>query len=127
MTLLSQKIHSAVPVIGTDNIEKSLKYYIEVLGFTLDFKYGDPPVYAGVKSGEAEIYLTNDPHLAKGIKESKLVPEVFIWVSDAESLFKDHINKGAEIVEPLSDRPWGARQYVVREINGYHIKFAQPQ
>lgn len=127
MTLLSQKIHSAVPVIGTDDIELSLTYYTQVLGFALDFKHGDPPVYAGVKSGDVEIYFCNDPSLVQGIRKQQLVPEIFIWVSDAESLFREHTVNGAEIIEALSDRSWGARQYVVRDINGYHLKFAQPQ
>jgi hypothetical protein len=39
-------IHSAVPVIAMDDIEKLLFYYTEILGFSPDFKYGKPPVYA---------------------------------------------------------------------------------
>lgn len=127
MNLLAQQIHSAVPVIGTDDIEKSLSFYVNVLGFSLDFKYGEPAVYAGVKSGDVEIYISKDPELVLGIKEKGLTPEVFIWVSDAVSLFKEHVKNGAEIIEPLTERPWGALQYVVKEINGYHLKFAQPK
>jgi uncharacterized glyoxalase superfamily protein PhnB len=120
------KIHSTVPVIATGNIDKSLQYYIEVLGFEFDFKYGDPAVYAGVKSGEAEIYFTLDPHLLHAFDKKKINPEVFIWVPDAVGLFNEHFINGAEIIEPIADRPWGSRQYVIRDINGYHLKFAQP-
>lgn len=125
MTHSPSQIHSAVPVVATADIEKSLSYYIDVLGFLFDFKYGEPPVYAGVKSGSAEIYFTHDPGMAVKIKEQKLSPEIFIWIPDAVSLFKEHVEKGAEIFEPISDRSWGARQYVIKEINGYHLKFAQ--
>ena len=119
-------IHSAVPVIATDDIEKSISYYTEILGFLPDFKYGEPPVYAGVKSGDVEIYFTLDDKLVRLYKENKLNPEIFIWVPNADNLFNIHLKKGAEIVEPVADRPWGARQYVIKEINGYHLKFAQP-
>ena len=37
----------------------------------------------------------------------------------------DALRMGAEIFEPISDSSWGARQYVIKEINGYHLKFAQ--
>jgi uncharacterized glyoxalase superfamily protein PhnB len=120
----SPKIHSTVPVIATDNIDKTLVYYIEILGFDFDFKYGDPPVYAGVRSGEAEIYFTHSPELLNAIKN--LNPDVFIWVPDADRLYHEHKAKSAEIIETIENRPWGARQYVVRDINGYHLKFAQP-
>jgi uncharacterized glyoxalase superfamily protein PhnB len=126
MTSSPSKIHSAAQVIGTDDIEKSLSYYINVLGFSFDFKYGDPTVYAGVKSDQAEIYFCDSPAQAHVVKEKKLAPEIFIWVSDAQSLFEEHVNNGAVVFEPISDRPWGARQYVIKEINGYHLKFAQP-
>ncbi|MDI3319477.1 VOC family protein [Pinibacter soli] len=123
---ISSKIHSTVPVIGTDNIKKSIIYYTKVLGFLSDFEYGNPVVYAGVKSGDAEIYFSYDPEIVNLIKDKKISPEIFIWLSDADNLFKEHVKNGAEIIEPISDRPWGARQYVVKDINGYHLKFAQP-
>ncbi len=119
------KIHSTVPVVATDNIDKSLSYYIDILGFSLDFKHGEPVVYAGVKSGTAQIYFTYNPELANAIKEQKLIPEIFIWTPDAVHLFKEHVDNGAEIFEPISDSSWGARQYVIKEINGYHLRFAQ--
>jgi len=120
------KIHSTVPVIATDDIEKSLAYYTSVLGFEFDYKYGEPLAYAGVKSGEAEIYFTFDPDLLHAVKEKKLNPEIFIWTPDASALFELHKNNGAEIIEPIADRPWGSKQYVVEDINGYYLKFAQP-
>ena len=126
MAHLLASIYSTVSVIATDDIEKSILYYTDILGFLPDFKYGEPPVYAGVKSGNAEIYFTLDPSLSGTYKANNLKPEIFIWVPDVNSLFNTHIEKGAEIVEPVGDRPWGARQYVVKEINGYHLKFAQP-
>jgi uncharacterized glyoxalase superfamily protein PhnB len=126
MNTSSSKIYSTVPVIGTDDIRKSISYYTKVLGFSPDFEFGDPVVYAGVKAGDAEIYFSFDPGLADAIKEKKVSPEIFIWLADADSLFAEHIANGAEIVESISDRPWGSRQYVVKEINGYYLKFAQP-
>jgi catechol 2,3-dioxygenase-like lactoylglutathione lyase family enzyme len=126
MEASSSKIYSAVPVIATDDIDKTLAYYTEVLGFEFDFKYGEPPVYAGVTSGQVEVYFTHDPYLANTLREKNLNPDVFFNVPDADSLFEAHKNNGAEIIETVSDRPWGLRQYVIRDINGYHLKFAQP-
>ena len=102
-----------------------MSYYTKVLGFQPDFEFGEPVVYAGVKSGDAEIYFSYDPDFVSAIREKKISPEVFIWLNDADSSFKQHVANGAEITETISDRPWGARQYVVKEINGYFLKFAQ--
>ena len=126
MTYASPQIHSIVPVVSTDDIKKSLLYYTEVLGFSRDFEFGEPVVYAGVKSNEAEIYFSHDPDHVRAIQEKKVSPEIFVWVENADALFKQHVTNGAEVIEPVSDRPWGARQYVVKDINGYHLEFAQP-
>lgn len=119
-------IHSAVPVIATNDIQKSVAFYTDVLGFDFDYIFGEPPVFGGVKSGDVEIYFTHSPDYSNLIKTKHLTPEIFIWVPEATDLFQQHVANGAEIFEEISDRPWGARQYVVRDINGYHLKFAQP-
>lgn len=126
MRMLSKLIHSAVPVIASGDIRKAISYYVDVLGFTFDFEYGEPVVYAGVKSGEVEIYFSYDQEIAASINEQGICPEVFIWLSDADKLFKEHLANGADVIDPISDRPWGARQYVIKDANGYHLKFAQP-
>ena len=118
-------IHSTVPVVNTDDISKSLTYYQDVLGFTIDFQYGEPPVYAGVNSGSAEIYFTHSPAIVNLLKQQSLHPDIFIWVTNADTFYAMHIKNGADIIEPIADRPWGARQYVVKDLNGYHLKFAQ--
>ena len=32
--------------------------------------------------------------------------------------------RGAEIVAPLEPKPWGVSEYVVRDLNGYRLRFA---
>ncbi|MBL0744768.1 VOC family protein [Chryseolinea lacunae] len=119
-------LHSAVPVIASDDVRKSMAYYVDVLGFANDFEYGDPVTYGGVNWGEVEVYFTYDPGLCTVLRESEYHAEIFIWVIDANALYEEHRTRGAEIIEALNDRPWNARQYVVRDIHGYHLKFAQP-
>jgi uncharacterized glyoxalase superfamily protein PhnB len=116
---------SAVPVIATDDVAASVDYFVRVLGFVSEFLWGDPPVYAGVSAGKAVLYLARDSEMARVIREHRLSPELFLWVTGVDSVYARHQAAGAQIVEALSDRPWGARQYVLREPNGYHMKIAE--
>ena len=117
---------AAVPVIATDNVPAALDYYTRVLGFKKHFSYGNPPVYAGIRRDEMLLYLTLDPELVSTLKESRLYPDVFLWVEDVDAAYQEHRASGAKIIEEIADRPWGARQYVVEDPNGYHLKFAEP-
>ena len=95
--------HSAVPVIATEDVAGSVDYFVGTLGFAPDFMWGDPPVYAGVKAGNAEIYLTHDPATSRAIRERGLAPDVFLWVTGIDGIYAQHRAQGADIVEVLSE------------------------
>jgi len=116
---------SAVPVICTDDVTATVVYFEETLGFKQDWIWGDPPVYAGLKAGTVEIYVTHDPGMARAIRQQELGPDVFLWVKGIDAVYEKHKAAGAEIFEALSERPWGVRQYVIREPNGYLLKVAE--
>lgn len=88
MSFLPLQIHSTVPVICTNDIASSIAYYTNILGFSPDFEFGDPVVYAGVKSGEAEIYFAYDPAAIAVMRSENFRPEIFIWLSNAEDSFE---------------------------------------
>lgn len=50
----------------------------------------------------------------------------WIKVDDADGMYALHKANGATIVEELMDRPWGTREYVVKDPGGYHLRFAGP-
>jgi uncharacterized glyoxalase superfamily protein PhnB len=115
----------AVPVIGTSDVLAAVAYFERTLGFTQEFLWGDPPVYAGVKAGGAEIYICHDPDFATAVQRQNLAPDLFLWVNGINELYRRHQENGAQIEESLTKRPWGALQYTVREPNGFRLKFAE--
>jgi uncharacterized glyoxalase superfamily protein PhnB len=115
-----------VPVIATDDVEATIEYYTSALGFETHFVYGDPPVYAGLRRDKLLLYVTLDAKLVAALKQSGASPDVFMWVENIDVAYEEHKSRGAKIVEAIADRPWDARQYVVEDPNGYHLKFAEP-
>jgi hypothetical protein len=115
----------AVPVIGTSDVLATVAYFELTLGFTQQFLWGDPPVYAGVKAGGAEIYICHDPDFAAAVRQGNLAPDLFLWVAGISELYRRHQESGAHIGEPLARTPWGVLQYTVNEPNGYRLKFAE--
>ena len=120
------KLKDSVPVISTADIRSTLEWYVRVLGFREHFVYGDPPVYAGLECDGVLLYVTHNPALASALSKSGSHPDIFLWVEGIDEVFETHRKRGAKIIEPLADRPWDARQYVVEDPNGYRLKIAQP-
>jgi uncharacterized glyoxalase superfamily protein PhnB len=116
---------NSVPVIGTADVAGTVRYFEEKLGFEKQWAWGEPPVYAGMKAGNAIVYIGEDLDLAGAIREKNLKPDLFLWTTDIEAAYAQHRAQGAEIVEELAEKPWGVRQYTVREPNGYLLKIAE--
>jgi catechol 2,3-dioxygenase-like lactoylglutathione lyase family enzyme len=123
--MATRNFSASVPVIATADVVSTVRYFEHTLGFQQQWIWGEPPVYAGVRAGGAMIYITHDPDLAATIKERRLGPDVFLWVNDIDSVYRQHSAQGADIKEELTSRPWGVRQYVIREPNGYLLKVAE--
>ena len=62
--------------------------------------------------------------LAKGTPTpSSDTGTVYFLVGDADQLYEFHRANGVEIAQSINDRPYGIRDYVVRDLYGYHLVF----
>ena len=108
----------ASPVLHVADVRRTAEHYRDVLGFTLDFVYGDPPTYAVVWRENAAVHFwrrdppTRDAH-------------VFLWVRDVDRLHDEYRASGAAVVEPPATRPYGVREMVVKDPNGVTLVFGQ--
>src|SRR5262249_46398878 len=48
------------------------------------------------------------------------------FVNGIDELFERHSRTGVDIISPLEAKPWGLREYTVRDPNGYHLRFGEP-
>ena len=94
----------------------AVDFYTDRLGFSLGFTWGDPPTMAGVNLGEAQIFLVQGTPHPEGCA-------VHFVVGDADELYEFQRDNGVEIVEPPEDRPYGLRDYAVRDLHGYILGF----
>jgi len=113
----------AEPVLAVGNIVETVTYWHEVLGFTNKWTWGTPPNHGGVSwNNAAFIQASLNPQLAK-VSEGH---SVWIRADNLEALYKLHERNKANIVLPITDRPWGMAEYIVKDINGYYINFSAP-
>jgi len=91
-------------------------FYTDKLGFRPGFTWGDPPTMAGVNLGDVQIFLeqgTPDP--ASGA--------LYFVVGEADELYEFHRAGGVELVTEPGDRPYGLRDYTVRDLYGHILHF----
>lgn len=94
----------------------AVDFYTDKLGFSPGFTWGDPPTFAGVNLGDVQVFL------GQGTPDPRGCDLRFV-VGDADELHDFHRVQGVEIVELPGDRPYGLRDYTVRDLNGYILGF----
>jgi catechol 2,3-dioxygenase-like lactoylglutathione lyase family enzyme len=101
---------------AVSDITAAVEFYTQKLGFKLAFTWGDPPTFAGVNLGRMQMFLQKGTPDPKGCS-------VYFLVGDADQLYEFHRANGVEVAQEIGDREYGIRDYVVRDLHGYHLSF----
>ena len=114
-------LRSSEPIFPVADVVATVGYYREVLGFQEGWTWGQPPDFGGVRWGKvgAMFALQSEPEApAEGQWHS-------FFVEGIDALQDFHRRNGATICSPLEMKPWGLREYTVRDLNGHFLRFGQ--
>jgi len=104
------------PGLAVGDLSEAIGFYTGKLGFRLGFTWGEPPVMAGVNLGDVQVFLNAGRASGDG-------GSAFFAVGDADELYAFHQANGVEIVEPIEDRVYNVRDYMVRDPYGNRLAF----
>ena len=96
-------------------------------GFHVDFVHGDPPVHARVCADPS--YSAPTIHIRFEPLEPGAAPNstVYLWAhvgTGLDRLFEVYRDRGVKIVCEPKDQPWGLRQFIIEDCDGYLISFS---
>ena len=117
------KVSAARHVIAVPDLERSLAFYRDVLGFRIH-EIGDPGwrFYAKdaacVMAGECP-----DAIAPRDLGDHSYF--AYFVIEEAAAYYDEVRAAGAEIVKPLHDEPWGMREFGVRTVDGHRIMFGE--
>jgi catechol 2,3-dioxygenase-like lactoylglutathione lyase family enzyme len=124
-------IAAAEPQLFVADIKASCEFYTSVLGFEIVFTYGEPPYYGQVRRDAARLNLrcVNPPAIAPELRDREELLSATLTVASADEikqLFLEFQATGARFAQTLKAKPWGARDFIVRDIDGNLLLFAGP-
>jgi catechol 2,3-dioxygenase-like lactoylglutathione lyase family enzyme len=124
-------IASAEPQLFVADIKASCDFFAAVLGFEIVFTYGEPPYYAQVRRDAARLNLrcVRPPAIDPALRDREELLSASLTVATADEikqLFLEFQAKGASFAQTLKAKPWGARDFIVRDIDGNLLLFAGP-
>jgi catechol 2,3-dioxygenase-like lactoylglutathione lyase family enzyme len=107
------------PILGTRDLERTLGFYIERLGFKLAFRdRSDPTNYAGVRRDRVELHF-------QWQDESEMsTTRLRFFVEDPDALFSEYQDKQVFGERTrLADTPWGTREFAFYDPDGNALTF----
>lgn len=108
------------PILRVRDVEASIAYYVERLGFALQFSWGEgdgPVSFAGVSRDGFEVMLCLEGQGQPGTWFT-------VWVDDVDELHAEYVDRGADIRRAPVDLPWGVREMNVIDPDGHRIRFS---
>jgi catechol 2,3-dioxygenase-like lactoylglutathione lyase family enzyme len=127
-----QAVNATVPVLRIFAVEQALQFYVEFLGFSLDFggPAGGPgtPFYGQVSRAATSLQLTEHHY------DPRPGATVLLWMSGIDRLRAELDERrhdvpvwGPAVWTPeIEDAPWAARVLTIGDPFGNHLRFTEP-
>jgi uncharacterized glyoxalase superfamily protein PhnB len=119
------------PNLLVANVERSLAFYVDVLGFARGMTVPDesPFVFASVTSGPVEIFFNDAATATKeypafAAKPIGATATMFIETVGVDALH-DRVKSSAKVVMPLETKFYGMREFAIEDPDGYVLTFAE--
>ena len=108
------------------DIREAVDYYVNTIGLTLGFMWGDSPTFAGMNFGQVQIFLEKGEPQPRGASLYFVIGEPDAShgnPADLAALADFHRANGVEFTEEPADRDYGLRDYAIRDRYGNFLVF----
>lgn len=107
----------AIPELPASNVASAVAYFRDLLGFKVNYQQHDIAV---MDRDAARVLLVQRTPAHSGIGSC------YFYVKDADALHRELVAKGADVQGEPVNRPWGLREFEVRDPEQNRITFGQP-
>ncbi len=113
------KFNTSAVILSVRDVQASMNYYREKLGFRDYFTFGD---YGGMMIGDVEVHFAGP-----SIQSNRVTGEssVYIFCEGVDEYYHLLEATGAMIVDPIMSYPYGMRDFVVEDPDGNLLTFGQ--
>ena len=101
-----------MPELPCRDVERAQRHYRDHFGFEILWINQEPEKFIGaVNRGETTIFLRK--------RTTPFEPAVhWVFCMDVDATYQEFVELGATIAEPISNKPWGLRQFTLHDLDG---------
>lgn len=111
------KLARATPQLAVANVEEAQRYYRDVLGFHIDWTWGEND-YGSVSRDNTTLFLCRaDGPISRC--------DILIMTGEVDALCTEWRSRGAKITSEPADKPWGLREFSMEDNNGHRFRLGE--
>lgn len=112
----------AIPEIPVTILEKAAAYYVNALGFHLDW-HSEQDGIAGLSQGDSRLFLTDAPFRER---HGNIAP-VVLWLNlkskqEVDELYHHWRRSGAKLLAQPEDKPWNLREFTAADLDSNQLR-----
>ena len=122
------KMGSASPGFTVNNLEKSLAWYRDVLGFAVEERWEQEGKLMGVslKAGNVTFMIGQDDwKKGRDRKKGEGFRLYCTTTQNVDALAKGIVARGGKLEQEPKDQPWGTRDFALTDPDGFKITIGQ--
>ena len=121
-------------ILAVSDVDRSLAFYRDLIGFEVEATYDDPP-YATLTLAGTRLSLAEQGHPAEdrpGVTmtapddPSKANVVLVVEVTDARATYTELEARGARFLAEPYEPPWGGCRFFCVDPDGYLVEIEQP-
>ena len=117
----AKKLSHSAPIFPVSNVQETIDWYQENLGFQIDFKWDDPVTYAVTSRDDIKIHFSQRDD---NFTPSSVHTALYIFTYDVDAVFEELRKKGITEGE-IETFDYGMRAFDLTDINGFRLTFGQ--
>ena len=106
----TSSIGPPVPELPVADVERAQQHYRDALGFEIGWLYPGKEIGSVLRNKATIFFRKRKPPFEPAVH--------WVFAEDIDATYQELTATGANIVEPLEVKPWGLRQFTVKDLDG---------
>lgn len=115
-------VTSTQHVLAVKDIESTERYFLDKLGFSVRFQVEG---WSFLSLGNFHVMVGHCPDELPARDTHEHSYFAYVNCESIDELYRDYQQRGAEIFQTISDKPWGLREFGVATPEGHRIMFGE--
>ncbi len=119
----SKKFHGFNPFIPVRNLKQTLEFYRDRLGFHDEWMWND--LDGGIERDDLRLMFSEEPVFFETPVNNDFHSTLMWFVDNVDEIYEEYKCRHIPILGNLENKPWGTREFIFSDPNGYIIRVAE--